>query len=182
LGRKPEGKRWLWRPSGSCEGTDWINLGQNMHKWQVVGNMEMNTLWTRPVPSLPPNSHLTLSGLHLSWSISQYMAGKQLQYVAKSQPSPPGYRHLLTLIPSTLGYNPQCSSGTNAQMSMVTMQRSGVYHLLHVPCIRCSPVCTICYVCAMHTLQSGVYHLLHTCHVYTAVWYVPSATHVPHIH
>ena len=116
LGRKPEGKRPLWRPSGRCEGTDGINVGQNMHMWQVVGDMEMNTLWTRPVPpSLPPNSpHLTLSGLHLSWSICQYTAGKQLQYMAKSQPSPPGHRHLPTLIPSTLGYNPQCSSGTNA--------------------------------------------------------------------
>jgi hypothetical protein len=89
LGRKPEGKRLLWRPSGRCVGTDRINLGQNMHKWQAGGNMEMNTLWTRPVTSLP---HLTL--IFLDSSVSTWQASNCNMWQQASQSSPPGYRHL----------------------------------------------------------------------------------------
>jgi len=58
-----------------------------------------------------------------------YLAHDLQQMPTCCKLSPPGYRHL-TMISATLEYTHWCHRGTNVQMPVVTVWRSGAYHLL----------------------------------------------------
>jgi hypothetical protein len=69
-----------------------------------------------------PVMSVSLKPLRSSWGASN---------LKQTLLSPPDYKHLIWMS-SARRYKPCCHDKTNSEMSMLTMWRSGVYHLLHM--------------------------------------------------